>query len=112
MRSSGFCATQSRVAVHLPIPPLTANLLHLASSEASIASCGVSSVVIYRLWGMKWGALLTVQGFQVNKASPVSRPLWRVRMLSRTSLRAPLRALGEERGSVSRGGEGGKKVNP
>ena len=35
MRSSGLSATQSQVAVHFPIPPLAANRVHLASSDAS-----------------------------------------------------------------------------
>ena len=36
MRSSAFSATQSTIAVHLPIPPFAANLVHRARSAASI----------------------------------------------------------------------------
>ena len=37
IKSSGLSATQSWTAVHLPMPPLAAKRVHLASSEPSIA---------------------------------------------------------------------------
>jgi hypothetical protein len=45
MRSSADSAIQSRVAIHFPIPPFAANLVHLASSPASMATSKFENVM-------------------------------------------------------------------